>query len=99
QELPALVQARIAPLLTPPAAAMTDAASDPEATEQLLKFTAPYDMSGSPTLSLPGGVDTNGLPLGFQLIGPALGEPVLLRAGHAFQRATDWHRRRPPLAD
>jgi amidase len=94
-----LVLAPAQPIPTPPAAAMTAAAADPEATEQMLRFTAPFDMSGSPTLSLPGGVDANGLPLGFQLVGPALGEPVLLRAGHAYQQATEWHRRRPPLGD
>jgi amidase len=36
-----------------------------------------------------------GLPIGFQLIGPHLSEPALLRAGHAYQQATDWHTRRP----
>jgi amidase len=38
------------------------------------------------------------MPIGFQLVGPALGESALLAAGAAFQRATDWHLRRPPLA-
>jgi amidase len=68
------------------------------AIERLLRFTAPYDMSGSPTICLPGGFDANGLPLGFQLVGPHLGEPILVRAGHAYQLETDWHLRRPSLA-
>ncbi len=83
------------PIPTPPAAAMTSADADPEATEQMLRFTAPYDMSGSPVICLPGGLDAAGMPLGFQLIGRHLEEPVLLRTGHAYQRATDWHQRRP----
>jgi len=86
------------PIPTPPNALMASAAADPEATEQALRFTAPYDMSGSPVICLPGGFDANGMPLGFQLIGPHLGEPALLRAGHAYQKEREWHLRRPPAA-
>ena len=62
---------------------------------ELIAFTAPYDASGSPTLSLPGGFDERGAPFGFQLVGRHLAEPELLRAGHAYQQHTDWHRRSP----
>lgn len=72
------------------------AAPDTEDLLRLITYTSPYDMSGSPTLSLPGAIDTNGLPLGFQLIGPHLGEVELIRIGHAFQRDTDWHKLHPP---
>ena len=65
--------------------------------DSLLSYTAPYDASGSPTLSLPGGFDERGAPFGFQLIGRHLGEDLLLRAGHVYQQHTAWHRRRPPL--
>jgi len=61
-----------------------------------VRFTSPFDMSGSPALVLPGGKTAEGLPVGFQMIGRHLEEALLLRAGHAFQQATDWHRRRPP---
>lgn len=61
----------------------------------LVRFTAPFDVAGTPTLSLPAGFEDDGAPYGFQLLGPVLGETVLLRAGHAWQSATDWHRRRP----
>jgi len=61
----------------------------------LIAFTAVYDASGSPTLSLPGGFDERGAPFGFQLVGRHLAEPELLRAGHAYQQHTDWHRRSP----
>jgi aspartyl-tRNA(Asn)/glutamyl-tRNA(Gln) amidotransferase subunit A len=53
---------------------------------------------GLPGLSLPAGFSTNGLPIGFQLVGKPFDEATLLRLGHAFQGATDWHRRIPPLA-
>lgn len=62
-----------------------------------MRFTAPFDMSGSPSLTLPGGATAEGLPVGFQLIGRHFDEALLLRAGYAYQQATDWHRRRPPL--
>lgn len=65
----------------------------------LLKFTAPADLSGFPAITLPGGFDKRGAPLGFQLMGKALSEGLLLRAGHAFQRITDSHTRRPDLTN
>ena len=71
--------------------------SEASTVEQLLKFTSPLDMSGSPTITMPCGFTERGLPVGFQLVGPHLGEDVLLRAGHAFQQATDWHTRHPSV--
>lgn len=69
----------------------------PDPARSTMTFTAPFDMSGSPTITLPGGFDAAGLPVGFQLVGRHLEEGLLLRAGHRFQQATDWHRRRPPV--
>lgn len=48
-------------------------------------------------IRLPGRFDPSGLPVGFQLVGPHLGEATLVRAGHAYQQHTAWHRRRPSL--
>jgi amidase len=62
-----------------------------------LRFATPFDMSGSPTLTLPGGFTTKGLPLSFQLVGRHLEEALLVRAGYAYQQATDWHQRHPAL--
>jgi len=64
----------------------------------LTRFTAVFDMTGQPTLSLSGGVDTRGVPMGFQLAGQHLGEAQLFAAGHAFQGATSWHARHPKLS-
>jgi amidase len=71
--------------------------SEAHVLDQLLKFTSPLDMSGSPTITMPCGFTANGLPVGFQLVGPLLSEDVLLRAGHAYQQATDWHTHHPSL--
>ena len=63
----------------------------------MLKFTAPADFTGFPSLTLPGGFDSRGAPIGFQLMGPALTEAALFKLGAAFQRVTDFHTRRPDL--
>jgi amidase len=67
----------------------------PDFVGRLARFTYPFDATGHPTLTLPGGADADGMPVGIQLVGQRLGEPTLLKAGAAFQRVTDWHRRRP----
>ena len=58
--------------------------------------TLPVNIAGLPGLSVPCGF-SGGLPVGMQLIGPHLSEATLLRIGHAYEQATDWHNRRAPL--
>ena len=82
---------------TPRLADMDELLGAPGALERLIRYTAPFDHSGSPTISLPCGFTEAGLPLGFQLIGRHLGEATLLRAGYAFERATVWNARHPDL--
>ena len=53
---------------------------------------------GLPALSVPAGFDAKGLPVAFQLVGRPFSEAKLLRAAHAYQQVTDWHRRSPPVA-
>ncbi|MBW2281350.1 MAG: amidase [Deltaproteobacteria bacterium] len=84
-------------LLRQPRGESVPASEADAALAPLMKFTAPFDFSGSPTISLPCGFNDGGLPLSLQLIGRHLDEATLCRAGHAYQQATDWHRRRPPL--
>lgn len=62
-----------------------------------LRFTLPFNLTGQPALSIPCGFSASGLPIGAQLVAAHFNEPTLLRLGHAFQRATDWHMRRPLL--
>ena len=59
-------------------------------------FTIPVNIAGIPALTLPAGF-VEGLPVGMQLMGKGLSEETLLRIGHAFQEATDWHQQAPPL--
>jgi len=60
-------------------------------------FTIPVNLAGLPGVSIPGGFTQAGLPIGLQLIGRAFDEATLLRAAHAYQQATAWHTRKPPL--
>lgn len=62
----------------------------------LLKYTAPADLTGYPALTPPRGCDARGAPMGFQLMGPSLSEASLLRAGRAFQIITGFHTLRAP---
>jgi amidase len=81
----------------PSLAAMRSAGRTPETIAARLRYTAPFDMSGHPTLTLPGGLTADGVPAGFQIVGRAFGEAAILAAGHAYQQDTDWHLKRPPL--
>lgn len=70
---------------------------DPELLNGMLRYTCPFDLTGSPTLTLPGGQTTEGAPLAFQFVAPHFAEHVLVQAGWAFQRATRWHQRHPEV--
>jgi aspartyl-tRNA(Asn)/glutamyl-tRNA(Gln) amidotransferase subunit A len=65
---------------------------------EMTRFTYPFNLSGFPSLALPCGFDGQGLPIGMQLAAGPWQERLLLRVGHAYQQATDWHLHRPPLA-
>ena len=58
---------------------------------------APFNITGSPTLALPCGFSSSGLPISFQLSGRPFEEGTVLRVGHAYEQATPWHTRRPPV--
>jgi len=58
-------------------------------------YTIAVNLAGLPALSHPAGFGAGGLPVGLQLIGNYFGEARLLGAAHQFQRATDWHTRKP----
>ncbi len=60
-------------------------------------FTAAVNLAGVPGISIPCGFNDNGLPIGFQLIGPHLSENALFQVGHAYQQITDWHTKNPTL--
>lgn len=60
-------------------------------------MTIPVNLAGLPALSIPCGFDEQGLPIGMQLIGKVLGEGRLLEVAHAYEQATSWHIKKPPL--
>lgn len=62
-----------------------------------MRFTGPFNMSGSPSLTMCGGFDDDGAPIGFQLVGAKLAESKLLALGAAYQEATDFHTKHPAL--
>ncbi len=82
---------------TTPIAASRIEEGDLQVTFNLIRFTNPFNFLGVPALSIPCGFTNEGLPIGLQLVGRWWEEATVLRAGHAFEQATDWHKRRPPL--
>lgn len=62
----------------------------------LTSFTAPWNLTGQPALSLPCGHAGTGLPVGLQLVGRPLDEVTILQAGIAYQSVTNWHLLSPP---
>jgi aspartyl-tRNA(Asn)/glutamyl-tRNA(Gln) amidotransferase subunit A len=87
-------------LLTPttPISAPTIQGSDAITQARLLtRFTAPFNLTGLPAISLPCGFTKQGLPIGLQLISRAWAEADLLRAAYSYEQATTWHMRKPAL--
>ena len=68
-----------------------------ESAGALLSFTAPFALTGHPAVSVPCGFSEGGLPIGLQLVGPHGSEALLLKVAGAFEKATDWSKRRPPV--
>ena len=68
-----------------------------EAVRQFNRFTAPFNLTGHPSLSIPCGFTGIGLPVGLQIVAKHWGEAIVLQAGYSFQHATDWHLRQPDL--
>lgn len=58
---------------------------------------APFDIFGLPAISVPCGFTTAGLPIGLQIVGAPFAESTVLALAHAYEQATEWHLRRPPL--
>jgi len=64
-----------------------------------LSFTYPLNMTGQPAASVPAGFTEDGLPVGMQIVGRYLDDPLVLRASAAFEAARPWKDRWPPLLD
>jgi aspartyl-tRNA(Asn)/glutamyl-tRNA(Gln) amidotransferase subunit A len=93
------VLAPVAPVAAP-TIAESDVGNSPDAEaviQRLTRFTRPVNYLGLPSLAIPAGFTSGGLPVGMQLIGRPFDEATLLRAGAVFQRATDFHARCPEM--
>ena len=66
-------------------------------TSALTQYNRPYNLTGFPAISIPCGFSDTGMPIGLQLAGRPFDELTVLRAAHAYEQATDWHKRRPPV--
>ena len=60
-------------------------------------FTIPANLAGIPAISVPCGLDRDGLPIGLQILGKPFDEGTVLRAAYAFEQNTEWHLKRPKL--
>ena len=62
-----------------------------------IRNTSPFDILGLPTISVPCGFTNSGLPIGLQISGAPFAESTVLALARAYERETEWHRRRPEL--
>ncbi|MGH6886870.1 MAG: amidase, partial [Geminicoccales bacterium] len=82
---------------TSPVPATPIAGTPPEHAMLRPRNTMPFNVLGLPALSVPCGFTAGGLPIGLQIVGKAFDEAGILRIAHAYEQATGWHRRRPPV--
>jgi aspartyl-tRNA(Asn)/glutamyl-tRNA(Gln) amidotransferase subunit A len=77
----------VAPLLT----------VDAEGNPGVRQFTVPVSFTGFPAISVPCGFSAAGLPIGLQIVADDFGERLMFRIAAAYERATEFHRQRPPI--
>jgi aspartyl-tRNA(Asn)/glutamyl-tRNA(Gln) amidotransferase subunit A len=76
---------------------VADALADAPMEIRLIRNTVPFNALGTPAISVPCGFTRAGLPIGLQISGPRLGEGRVFALAHAYEQATEWHRREPAL--
>jgi aspartyl-tRNA(Asn)/glutamyl-tRNA(Gln) amidotransferase subunit A len=86
------VDALLTPVAPTPAFKIGEKVDDPLQMYLSDIFTIPVNLAGTCAISVPAGMSAAGLPIGLQLIGRPFGEETILRAAHAFEQATEWHR-------
>ncbi len=89
------VDVLVSPTMTQPAPPFQG--YDPAATARDPSFTAPYNFTGLPAISVPCGFTQKGLPVGMQIAGKPFAEPEILRVAHTYERHAGWYKRRPPV--
>ena len=92
----------ITPTVRVPPFTIADLQADPDTIRvkelAMLHNTKPWNFPGLPTISVPCGFTSTGLPIGMQITGPPGGEATVLRLAYAYEQATEWHKRKPNLA-
>jgi len=91
------VDVLVAPTTPTPAFKIGEKIDDPLQMYLSDVFTITINLAGIPALSIPCGFSSAGLPIGLQIIGKPFAEETILRAAHAFEQQTDYHRRKPSL--
>ncbi|MEN9521174.1 MAG: hypothetical protein RLZZ381_3762 [Cyanobacteriota bacterium] len=74
-----------------------DKTTDPLSMYLLDLMTIPVNLAGLPGISIPCGFDSQGLPIGLQLISNVLREDILFHTAHAYEQATEWHKKQPEM--
>lgn len=87
----------IGPVSPTPAPKFGELISDPVQLMLSDVYTLTQNIAGIPSLALPCGFSSSGLPIGLQIMGKMFNEETILQAGYAYQQITDWHKQRPNL--
>ena len=88
------------PVTAPPVESVPGVQSKEHAMNGLagrVSFTGPFNLAGTPALSVPCGFSAAGMPMGLQLVGRPFAEEMVLKVAHAYEQNTEWHNRRPPV--
>ena len=85
----------VTPTMTQPAPAFDG--YDPASTIRGRSFTAPFNVTGLPAISVPCGFTETGLPIGMQIAGKPFDEPGVIQAAYTYQQHARWHQTRPPI--
>ena len=60
-------------------------------------FTGPFNLAGVPAISVPCGFTSDNLPISLQIVGRPFEDATVMKVAHAYEQATTWHTRRPPI--
>ncbi len=104
RDIHARVDALVTPMLaiTPPRIGQTTVEVGGKVKEinpVFIRLADPFNLTGQPAISVPCGFGTDGLPIGLQIAAAASAEHTVLRVASAYESATEWHLRRPPLLE
>ena len=88
------------PITAPPVESVPGIQSKEHALSGLagrISYTGPFNLAGTPALSVPCGFSAAGMPMALQIVGRPFAEEMVLKVAHAYEQNTDWHNRRPPV--